>query len=113
MTRATTKCPCFKKYKDKRAKVVGERYDAMLQRCTNPSSPSWEDYGGRGIENKFLSREHYIRYILENLPHTSYRGVDIGRINNDGHYEPGNVRLETRVENLANRRPRRRLCTTS
>jgi hypothetical protein len=46
------------------------------------------------------------------------KGYDLDRINNDGHYEPGNVRWVTRKENLRNKRGSRwewkgkQLCAT-
>jgi len=41
--------------------------------------------------------------MLGNLPHPDYEGWQIDRINNDGHYEPGNLRLARRKDNLLNR----------
>ena len=83
---------------------LGRRYDDILQRCRNPKHPNYPSYGGRGIELRFGSRREFILWIEENLPHDSYNGLEIDRINNDGHYEPGNLRLATRKEQVANRR---------
>lgn len=47
--------------------------------------------------------------MLENLPHKNYSGVDIDRIDNNGHYEPGNLRLVTRSKSLRNRRTTNRV----
>lgn len=96
-------CQRNRKYHDPRAQTVGDRYDAMKQRCRIGTFTS-KNYGDRGIQNRFKDREHYIRWVLENLPHKDYKGMDIDRINNEGHYEPGNLRLVPRSENIANRR---------
>ena len=80
-----------------------KRVNAWFQRCGNPKDRSWHNYGGRGIECRFSSVREAVEYILRELPHESYLGLDIDRINNDGHYEPGNLRLASRKENLANR----------
>ena len=53
---------------------------------------------------RFASRRYFILWMEENLPHPDYRGVEINRIDNDGHYEPGNLNLVTRRENLTNTR---------
>ena len=86
------------------AMVLGRRYDAILARCTNPKNPAWPDYGGRGILLKFSSRMEFILWMNENLPHKDYRGVEIDRTNNEGHYEPSNLRLATRTQQVRNRR---------
>lgn len=101
----TKNCRCQRrrKYPDPRARVLGERFDAMLQRCRNPSAQSYRNYGQRGIECRF-TREQFIEYMLEELPHENYVDLQIDRVNNDGHYEPGNLRLATQIENLRNRR---------
>jgi hypothetical protein len=102
----TKSCRCQRgrKYSgDPRAERLGERYDAMMARCHNPTYKWFPAYGGRGIEVKFESREHFIRWMLEHLPHPSYKGVQIDRVNNDGHYEPGNLRLVTQQQNLRNK----------
>lgn len=97
------KCQRNRKYSDPRAQVLGERYDAMIQRC-RPGTFTARNYGDRGIRVEFESREHFIRWMLEHLPHPTYRGVDIDRIDNEGNYRPGNLRLTTRSKNLTNKR---------
>lgn len=75
----------------------------MRQRCTNPRDGSWRNYGGRGIEFRFASVGAAVQWIKEHLPHPTYLRLDVDRIDNNGHYEPGNLRLATRQQNLANR----------
>lgn len=95
------------RYGKENAAVLGERYDAILQRCRNPRSPSYSNYGARGIELRFSERHAFITWFLNNLYHKDYRGLDIDRIDNNGHYEPGNLRLVPRSVNLRNRRSSR------
>ena len=86
------------------AVVLGKRYDGILQRCNQPSSRSFKNYGARGIECRFPSRMAFIVWVNENLPHKDYAGTHLDRIDNDGHYEPGNLQLSTPTENNDNRR---------
>ena len=98
-------CACQKnvKYTDPRAWVLGKRYSAIQQRC-RPGTYMAKNYGDRGIRTHFDSREQFIYWVLENLPHPTYIGVQLDRIDNEGDYEPGNLRLTTPSGNLANRR---------
>ena len=84
--------------------VLGSRYDALKRRCTSPNDPHYKHYGGRGITCNFASRAEFILYVEQHLPHPDYKGVEIDRIDNNGHYEPGNLHLATRTGNNRNRR---------
>ena len=82
-------------------------YNAYLtakQRCTNPKDKDWKDYGGRGIKFLFTSFEQWLAELgrKPSLAHS------IDRKDNDGNYEPGNVRWATREEQRANQRPRKK-----
>lgn len=68
-------------------------------RCTNPNNKDWNDYGGRGIQFLFTSFEQFFAEIGKRPA-----GKTLDRRNNDGHYEPGNVRWATRTEQNLNRR---------
>ena len=89
---------------DEIRKALYSRYNNMVQRCTNPNVDCYKDYGGRGIKVLFGSKDAYIEYILTELPHKNYIGLEIDRIDNEGHYEPGNLRLVTHLKNSRNRR---------
>jgi hypothetical protein len=79
---------------------------AAMQRCYNPSQDNYENYGGRGIGVKFSSRSDMAEYIAE-LPGYGQPGLSLDRVDNDGHYEPGNLRWATRGEQVRNRRKNR------
>lgn len=87
---------------------VPPEYDAwghMVQRCTNPENAAWESYGGRGIkiDPEWLDFRNFLRDVG---PRPS-RNHSIDRIDVNGHYEPGNVRWATRLEQNRNKRSNR------
>ena len=103
--RKVKNCRCqYGKYKDPRAHILGQRYDAMKQRCERNTHVSSHNYKGRGIKVLFKSREEFIRWALETWPDEPFVGKVFDRIDNDGHYSKDNLRLVTQSENLRNTR---------
>jgi hypothetical protein len=75
----------------------------MKDRCGKPQHPHYGNYGGRGItvcDRWITSFENFIADV-GTKPSAEY---SIDRIDNDGNYEPGNVRWATAKEQIANRR---------
>ncbi len=75
----------------------------MRARCSGAQPKSWKNYGGRGIavcadwQNSFAA-------FLGDVGESPGKGWELDRIDNDGDYEPGNVRWVTKSENNKNRR---------
>lgn len=92
--------------------ILYKRFEKMKARCTNPNNPDYHHYGGRGIgiyEPWQCYPEDFINYIITLYPDWKtmlINGYSIDRINNDGNYEPGNLRLATPKEQANNRRKR-------
>jgi hypothetical protein len=76
----------------------------MRARCSNPNKPDWPRYGGRGI--RVCDRWRSFEAFLADVGERPRSDLQLDRIDNDGHYEPGNVRWATRSEQMANRRRR-------
>ena len=114
----TTNCVCQRAIKhrgsrysrnaDPVAITLSGRYDAVLQRCTNPRNQQYQDYGARGIRCLF-SREEFIAYCRRLVPSGDFSGLELDRIDNEGHYAPGNVRFVTKAVNLRNKRTSNRI----
>lgn len=82
---------------------------AMKSRCSNPKSTGWKNYGGRGIKVCKRWADSFLSFLEDVGENPGYDAdnmkLSIDRINNDGDYEPGNVRWANyRVQSL-NRRP--------
>jgi hypothetical protein len=75
----------------------------MRYRCMNPKNKDYANYGGRGItvcENWMQSFDSFIKDV-------GYRPSplhSLDRIDNDGNYEPNNVRWATAMQQANNRR---------
>lgn len=80
-------------------------FQDINKRCNNPKDKAYKYYGGRGIQNRFESTNEFIDYVI-NILKVDPRGFTIDRIDNDGHYEKGNIRFVTHKENCNNRRKR-------
>jgi hypothetical protein len=79
---------------------------AMKTRCTNRKTRLYHRYGGRGIR---VCQEWVDSYeaFLAHVGRRPSAKHSLDRIDNDGHYEPGNVRWATKKQQGRNRAPPR------
>ncbi len=81
---------------------IRQVFSGMMQRCYNPKSKAFPRYGGRGIVvcDEWIGKcELFFKYIGDRP--TDLHSID--RVENDGNYEPGNVKWSTREEQQNNR----------
>lgn len=83
-------------------KWLDKRLTAAKQRCTNRSDPGYANYGGRGIQFQFPSVLEAGLWIQKRLG--LHRDLTLDRIDNNGHYAPGNLRWTTVQAQAVNRR---------
>ena len=84
-------------------KWLDRRLTAAKQRCENPRDPEYPNYGARGIKFLFPSVLEAGLYLIGEfgLPD---RGLEIDRIDTNGHYAPGNLRFVDHKTNCINQR---------
>jgi hypothetical protein len=78
-------------------------WTAMKQRCLNPAKGNYRYYGGRGVTVCDRWRDSFAAFLTDVGPRPT-AGHSLDRINPEGHYEPGNCRWATRIEQRHNRR---------
>jgi hypothetical protein len=103
-----TKLGVRNKYKHNNDKV-NNIYHKMVARCTNPNRKDFEYYGARGItvyEDWLKDRDAFHEYITS-LENFGLDGYSLDRINNNGNYEPGNLRFVDAYEQANNKRSNR------
>ncbi|MFF8589905.1 hypothetical protein ACF061_00450 [Streptomyces sp. NPDC015220] len=81
-------------------------WQSMIQRCTDPRSKSYANYGGRGITVYPEWRESFEAFARDVTDGFDPR-LEIDRIDNSRGYEPGNVRWIPHVANQRNKRNNR------
>ena len=115
---ATLSCGCLQRDRSRESKtthglaVHGREHPlygtwmGMMGRCTLPAHSAYRYYGGRGITVCERWRDASVFLAdIERLIGARPDGMTLDRIDNEGHYEPGNVRWATAKQQAANKRP--------
>lgn len=106
----TTSCGCKRFAKQveipKRSRREHSIWSNIVQRTTNQNCKEYKWYGARGIrmhEEWRTSFDAFLKYV-DGLPKA---GTTLDRIDNNGNYEPGNLRWATHKEQSNNARSNR------
>ena len=78
-------------------------WNSMIRRCIYPSMKSYPHYGGRGIKICQRWLDSFEDFLID-VGYAPSEKHSLDRIDNNGNYEPGNVRWATNSEQIKNSR---------
>lgn len=87
-------------------KRIRQRVKSAIERCHDPYHAKFGDYGLRGIRvyQEWLNDPRKFADYLMSLEGWDNTNLVLDRIDNEGNYEPGNLRFATHSVSLRNRR---------
>lgn len=83
-------------------------FNTIRARCYSVNDHNYKYYGARGITiwaEWLLNPKMFIDYV-KSLPCYGVKNYSLDRIDNNGNYEPGNIRWTTKSMQVVNRNPR-------
>ncbi len=82
----------------KSIRTAYQSWHDQKQRCEKSSCPAYKYYGAKGITLLYTCRE-FIGWWLQEESKNKFKKPTISRINHDGNYEFGNIKIEEHIEN--------------
>jgi len=82
------------------------KWSSIKQRCYNLKNKDYKNYGGRGIKmySDWINNFESFRLYIEINIGKKEEGYTLDRIDNNGNYEPGNLRWASCKQQTRNRR---------
>ena len=74
----------------------------MIQRCCNPNSVEFKNYGARGVRvcDRWLAKDGFVNFLAD-VGRQPFAGAGLRRLNPEGDFESGNVEWgDTRIKHL-------------
>lgn len=98
MVRHSTKVSISKRKLPKELKTAYQSWLDQRHRCNNPNNHSYKYYGAKGVKVKYNSIE-FVNWWKEQLKIFKGKKPTVSRIDHNGHYEFGNIKLEAHIDN--------------
>lgn len=77
--------------RNKCVKRIRKVYSGMRQRCTNPNSSNYKNYGAKGVQVR-VKRDEFVDWYIENVTDEMIKPT-VDRIDPSGHYEFSNMEI--------------------
>lgn len=103
----TSSCGCWRGQKHGMAhSKIYQTWQDIKRRCFNPNCKEFKNYGGRGITmfSEWIDDFQKFYDYVSNLPHFDEENYSLDRIDNNGNYEPDNLRWADQKTQCRNRR---------